>query len=554
MPTLRDRVTDLFPISKERRELRDLTEAVREVYLKRPFLIDDDGRETLQEAYRSVGPRSSMADWIMMGASFDAMPEAERLEFVRIARHLYAHQGNARGVIRTWTNFGFGQTIDVSVSDMRIEARDADDPMTDFWHEFWYARRNGSILSPQRIYRLSDTLLVDGEVFFVWFTDKTDGRSTLRIIPTEQITDIVTAPGDPDVALYYRREYTDPKTNKAQAVYYRDWRIGPDDDGGDIVKDTGNVLPEDAVRADAEEDGIDVCMMQVAYEWIDDRGQSLLMPNVPWLMADEDFAQDLAAVATANAAYARKVKTTGGSRARKALQSLLQSDLVAGRDSNPPPAAGAWWIENEGATVEEMPLNRAGALAADTANVIAARTAFGVGLFPHWMGHGQAFRLATATAMEQPILRNFRRYQQWWRATWNDVVHCTLDQAQRHAKLDFPIEERDVDATMDALLDTDVSQMATALNALGPWIPVPVARRIALEVLNVPDIDDVLDQHQRGQDQAAATATEAVDYQDWVDTVRTVMEVLDGVEGEGSDDLTERARASSALLQKLTGG
>lgn len=594
MPSLKERAKRVL-FRDDYEQIQEAYDYVNDLMRRRPWLVDDAQREQFAEFdSRSVWNLYRHRNDYLLSAGGSAVTSDERKTWIEDSRTLFKRSANARAMVRTWTNFGFGQTVEVDVrlaslapvtaerqraalarererlelverqwgvkawhkaKDRLLEAAD-NDPATAWWTEFWHASRNRPVIGEKQLYDLSNKLLVDGEFLFVLYTFKSGedaGLCTVRTLPADEITEIVTSPDDPAVPLFYKRQYTD-HTGSQQTRYYPDWLH---DTSGQDWADEPHILdpgmearpswwPPDDQRADLEREDIDVVAIHVPFELIEGRGQPLLATCSYWIKEYADFSEDLMAIAASNAAFGRKIKLQGGSRARKAIQARLESALTstsADRETNPPPSAASAWLENEAMSAEEMPISRAGTVASETSNIAAANMAIGAGFYPHWLGRGEAFRLATATAMEVPTLRLFARYQQFWRSVWADLVNAVLDKGEQYGGLQAPREDRDVDVSTDALLDADLGELASAVEAFGPYLPPEVVRRVALEALNVPNIDDVLEQYEEeseaGWDQFR---------QDLV-ALREYLGEIAG--GDGDEETRVVAGAASAAIGRL---
>ena len=129
------------------------------------------------------------------------------------------------------------------------------------------------------------------------------------------------------------------------------------------------------------------------------RGWPQMTSGLTWSSAYGKILQDRAAVVRKRAMYDSKVKVKGGQRALAYVQGRVQSSNVTqgGMERNPPAAAGSDWLENE--AVDRSPINmgNSGAQEAelDSTAIFGMATLAG-GLFPHYAGKGEAFRLATA--------------------------------------------------------------------------------------------------------------------------------------------------------------
>jgi len=114
-------------------------------------------------------------------------------------------------------------------------------------------------------------------------------------------------------------------------------------------------------------------------------------------------------------------------------------------------------------------------------------------VFPHWLGRGEAFRLATASAMAQPVLKAFRRYQLWWADVWRDLVDLVLTMKKLHGGGKF--ESHKATVSTDAEVEADIGVMSTALVDMYDrgLVPGKPGMRIALTLLGVPNVEEVLE-------------------------------------------------------------
>ena len=153
----------------------------------------------------------------LTGSSY-AMDENSRLLTVQESRSMYKWDVLTQNGIDLWTDYGFGSKLEVRSNDLAAQTA-----LDDFFH----AEKNQCVLGQREVSDLSKDVLVDGEFFFVFYVSK--GKTpTVRVIPTEQIKEIITDPDDASVPLLYKREWA--TTDGAQStLYYRDWRVGGDD-------------------------------------------------------------------------------------------------------------------------------------------------------------------------------------------------------------------------------------------------------------------------------------------------------------------------------------
>jgi hypothetical protein len=393
--------------------------------------------------------------WDLLLRQIKAMePSAEisdqaRLTIVKDCRSLYVWDPITEFIIDLWTDYAYGLHPGITPRD---------EGAVELWEAFWKRKENRPLLDTRRLQKMSTELLNAGEFYLVKFTDKNSGDATLRMVLTEEIKEIITKTGDAATILYYRREYTD--NDGDHSVYYKD----KDANKEDLETAT---LPTDAKIEGTET--TEVAMTQIAYKVYGKHGFPLMTAGAPYSRAYRNFIQDRMAVAKSAAAYVEKATIKGSSRAVDAVKQKLESSLVStsgsgGRDTNPPPAAGALWLQNE--AINREWINKAtGAVDAEKdGNLALAQAGLAGKVYPHYLGKGEAFRLATASAMEVPVLRAFQRYQSFWAAVWMDVVEWVLRDYETFGNKSFSTLEADVH--MDMILSVDVNQAGTFLGQL----------------------------------------------------------------------------------------
>lgn len=186
-----------------------------------------------------------------------------------------------------------------------------------------------------------------------------------------------------------------------------------------------------------------------------------------WSRAYRNFLQDRAAVARSVAMYVDKLKVQGSSRAVDQIAARLQSSLVSGtgaHDSNPPPVAGSSWVQNQSIDRERMPLNTGAGDAEKDGAPLLAQAGLAGRVFPHYLGRGEAFRLATATAMEVPVLKAFSRYQHFWASVWEDMAEIVLGKFQQYSGVTF--ETTAVDVSTQSIVQTDIKEVSSMLDSI----------------------------------------------------------------------------------------
>lgn len=486
MPTLRDTIAKTFlrgEVAKLREATAEFTNGARRLARVQSGLQEVDGR-TSNALSRGLRP-------LFIDTSSGAITEAERWQMVQDCRLLYTWEVLTKAMIRLWGNYGFGQNIEIVCRDPKANA---------VWIEFWEAQRNRPVIGPRRRRLLSDRLLVDGEFFLVAFTDTDTGLTTVRTVRTEAVSEIVTEAEDIDIHVWYKREYVPSGEIASKTMYYRDWQVLSE--GGDDKR----LLPDDAELAHKQKTGTDVCMMQIGMPALGSRGLPLLMGANDWIRELRDFMQNRLALNRMVGLMAQEAITAGGSRMVDAIKTFFDSALAMGSDdeTNPAPPVGSVFAHNKAVDTKRNPLSTGAGDAETDAQLIYSLVGLAGGVFPHYLGMGQAFRLATSTSMEEPIRRQWIEYRGFWASVWRDLVNLVLDQYTAATGEKF--EERAIDVNTDALLEKDLSVFTAALEKvfnLG-FVDKATATRLTLGAFNVPASDEMAEEPEAPQPEKAA--------------------------------------------------
>jgi len=434
-----------------------------------------------------------------------------RLTDLRQSRQLLLNNPVAGRAVAVWTDYGFGQVIDVDVITVPLKdgtgqiGGDGAGPSVAVavWKKFWESIRNRPVLDEKVIQERSIQLLEDGEFFFVFWTSKIDGETRVRAVPTDEITEIVSDPEDADTPLWYKRQYTGVKSVSQETIYYRDWMADErewsdkervlDKAWGDRGMPPGSTI--------AGDEATHVVMMQVAFRRKGGRGRPLLSTSGDWLEEYTKWLTARAAIAQAVYLYVDKLKAKAGTRGINALKSQLQSGLVSGTsylDTNPPGAPASTWLENEAAERTRMPLSTGAGDAQQDEGALATMAVMSAGLNPLHIGRGELVRMAVAEEMMKPLRRQWARYQAFWTSVWKDMVHVVESMAERFGNK--VVGEYRVDVAQNALVDVSPTELIDALNALTTNTVIPsevivkaslLILRTFLEQLGISDLDDI---------------------------------------------------------------
>ena len=408
--------------------------------------------------------------WISMtgsiGDRLDLLP-LRRERMVKTCRSFWHGDPLAKQAVRLWTDYAIGTGATYNSKDKGTLGE---------INAFWRHRKNKRLTSSRGQQRLSKKCLIDGEVFFAIFGAEGE-QKIIRTIDPLQVKDVICDPDDDEEVLCYKRV----DRSSQEPKYYKDWAA--DDD------DLANLKDPDTGKKITVED--DVVVYHVAFDDIGKRGNSLLSSVVGWTHEHRKFMEARVSLIRALARFAWKVTAKGGQKVLDALKSDIQSSLTQSatrREKNPAPAAGATWGQNQGVDLEPMPRASGASDAGEDSRNLRLMFCAGTGTFPHYYGDGRDANLATADAMELPMLKEFTGYQELWKDAWRDIISIVLGE-------DPDSESEDVTVTMPAMLQDDLRKIGTFLTGLHqvfPEINVPEILQMCLVALGVNDVDKVM--------------------------------------------------------------
>lgn len=376
-----------------------------------------------------------------------SVEESDRMSLVESVRLWRRYDPLMMRGIALWTDYGFGQQVQITLTDDRSQA---------IWEEFW--DDNQRMLADHRIHDLSTTLLTDGEVFLCYWTSQNTGRTRLRRFPTEEITEIATMPDDKDIPLYYHR-YTTETDGQVIDKWYPDCRAT----GAELEE---AVLPDGAVRAEQEDPLTHVQIQHVPFVLIDGRGWPMPRAAWDWAKAYREFIENHAAVAKSRAAVTEVLQHSGGSRATEELMATLQSGWTTGwEETNPPPVAGSTAVMNKGADLTRLDLGTGATDAQIDSMMLIAQVATALQVPPFMLGRTDTMQnKATAEMAMEPTLRAWGRYQTLWRSVFSEMVDIVLGAAENYGTIRTGELDHTAQIVLSSPLDTDFEQVAQAVD------------------------------------------------------------------------------------------
>lgn len=452
---------------------------------------NDEGQEvTLKEAYTQADIELAFDDrgWLVGGKRMagELDPMSRQVQ-VNKSRYYWLRDPLVKQAVRLWTDYTIGDTgLDWDSED--AGAKKACDA-------FMKDGRNRKITSVQGQDRLSKKLLVDGELFLCQWDD-----GLIRDFDCLTIADLITDPDDEDTVWGYKRVmapryggesptyYQGAGANKT--LYYYSWEA----EGNEPLYDPAKG-PDALVRAESSGDPR---VYHFPFDTLGQRGNPLISACADWSREHRRFLTLRVAITQALGKFAFKGTVKGGQKMLNTVRSkmestLSQSGLAGGTEHQPDAANGSTWLQNEGINLEAMPRVTGASEAKTDADNLKLLVAAGTGIMLHYFGDPSTGNLATATAMELPMLKQFMKNQVLWRGAWRDIMRRPLGE-----NVQTPEDKlADVKLTYPNIIEEDLQPLSaflTSVTTVFPEAKVPSLLRQSLASANVPNLDEVMDE------------------------------------------------------------
>lgn len=435
------------------------------------------------------------------------LPMEERRKLIRIARQFWIKDPLMHQAVSLTTNYTFGEGLRYA-SNLEDVAGEIE--------AFWADEDNQLELTAfQAQEQKSNELQVDGEIFFVLFVDQ-DFRVKVRTLPPEEITEIICSPDDHRRPLYYQRKYAPVtfdmsrqnwKTGTTQTKYYADWRNYAPGKWGEF--DRGVKLQEGLIYH--------VALNRISWQ---KRGYTEMYPALDWAKAHRQLLQDWVTIVKAYSTLAWKAKIKGDDprdfeRVRQRLKAMMPAFNSQQDEPWAPSGTGGVQLENDDVTLS--PIKTSGmATSPSDAREIRLMAGAGMGIMEHYFGDAGNANLATATAMELPMLKKFAARQRLWESVYTNILSYVIAKSIEAGRVDtVELNEHTDDSgrivsrrlvsesgqypvTVKAppILRADLKSVSDAMETLtkAGLIPVREAARYAMNAMDLPNTEAILSQ------------------------------------------------------------
>jgi hypothetical protein len=199
------------------------------------------------------------------------------------------------------------------------------------------------------------------------------------------------------------------------------------------------------------------------------RGWPEFYKALPWSDVYAQMLREYAASYAAYAMYAYKAKVKGGSRTITDVITQLQSSLATTTgsyvDTNPPPAAGSMFVQNEAMDLEKIAPGSAAGDAQTGTLTVGTQLATALRVKLSDIGRPDAFQnLATAQIAAESPQQSWQRYQLFWASVWRDIVETTLRLKALFTRTQFASYDAEVSTNLP--LDISTEEIARAMTAV----------------------------------------------------------------------------------------
>ena len=426
--------------------------------------------------------------WILLSSSLSG---ATRDTIVAQSRLLIKKDPLARNAARIWEAYVIGEGMNWTVTSKSERGKNVN-----LLRDFWNSPKNRAALKFQAQRESYKALLADGETHFILFFGP---RGTVPIIramkDSLEFRNPLTHPEDKSQTIYHVRthtpveyDFTDqgpvvkPSTDQ-KVQYIRAW-----DADLSSVQSSGISPPEADILKGA------VCLRVTVNEEAG-RGWPHNEPAIDWVRSFKGFMEDRVTISRALARFAWQLKGKGSEAQLEGMISRLEN-VASDADIRRGHGVGKTIGVPENVDMKPIKTETGGSSARADARLIRQQVGAGVGITePNLTGDPSVGNLASLTAMDGVMARNFQTDQMLMRETWRDLLSAVLTRGKSDPRV---IEDaigwaRDyLDIDYPAIVTEAVEDTVTAIIAAAVYLPPDWVTRQLLTTLGEKNIEQVL--------------------------------------------------------------
>ena len=447
-------------------QLNSLSEAV-ELYGQMAF-TEHSNNELLQERIAELELALDDVGYERIGDSnFDKQFTKTSIDKIAaMARVYWLKNPLVKRAVATQANYVFGQGVDVVAADEDVQT------VVDAFMED--SKNRAELTGEQAMLTKETELQVTSNLFFTFFTDPLNGATRVRTIPLSEITRIIYNPDDSKEPWYYYRQWQQPKEPGSQK-YEMHQAMYPDI----------NYMPKGGLPKHFN--GIEVMALNPVYHvktnCLSDMeyGVSEIYAAIDWAKAYKDFLEDWYTIVKSLSKFAWKATSKSGATGMAQAKQVLEGAINGG--SNPmnsdlPGQAAQVWMSSDNFDLAPMPKSGA-TVAVDDGRRALLMVCAATGIYEHYFGDPSTGNLATAKAMEQPMLLMFQERQELWTDVFNTILGYVINQSAMkpggklrgvmsfndygESYVDMGDIDRSVDVRFPPILQEDVNERIDAI-------------------------------------------------------------------------------------------
>lgn len=493
---------------------QQLQEAAAQVPALREALdVAQNNLELLSESYSALELAAEDRGWQRMLTAGEREFTRDGLRQISaLCRlHLLKHCLVRRGLLLK-SFYVFGGGVEITARADGHEDRAGEQDVNAVVQEFLDDRDNRRALTGASAHqRLENALGTDGNVFVGLWTKPQTGRVQARIVPWDEIEDVISNPQDASEPWYYLRQWRETTVNvntgmpetRDRKAYYPALNYTP----RNRPKSLGPVpvLWDTPIRHVKVND-------QQGWRF----GVGDAYAALDWARAYREFLEDWAKLVKALSRFAWK-STVPGRKAAAARTRIAAAPSM--NATGEPNGAGATALLSPDVTLEAIPKTGA-TIDSESGRPLATMVAAALGI-PVTMllgDPGVTGARATAETLDQPTELEMGARREIWSELFRDVCEHVIREAVRapkgklQGKVDRDEYDReivvlagDTDMTVDIqwpdLTDLDTDKMVAAIVAANSTgvIPPEVILRLLAMALGVKHVDELLDKMLDGE-------------------------------------------------------